>query len=150
MTQNASGIKVAIANHLDNLVGTAVLGSWVQVDLNKNPLDTSNYGPFPVAILGMDETKSEYLTNRENYRSYTFQILIMAKYEDTSNNSSAIEDLKDSILNEFDNDPTLSGAAVMVDAAITPSIPVSSPDKTYVLFLISLTCHAIIELTFKS
>lgn len=147
----ANIIKTAIKAHLDNLVSQQVLGTAIEYDLSKDPLqDTNLIAQWPVALLGMDETTSEYITNRANLRTYKFNIMVIQKFDNLDNKGTDIEDLKDSIMFEFDNDPTLGGAAVMVEAVATPLPPISSPDKTYVIFLISINAKKDVELTFAS
>lgn len=147
----ASNIKNAIKAHLDNLVNTGVLGTAIEYDLSKDPLsDAKLTSLWPVALLGMDKTSSEYLTNRANFRTYEFPIMVIQRYNNLDNKSTDIEDLKDLILFEFDNDPTLGGNASMVDAAATPLPAISTPDKTYVLFLVNIIAKKDVQLTFAS
>jgi hypothetical protein len=82
-------------------------------------------------------------------RAYTFPVMVIARADGTSDQQTGIETLVDAILNTFDSSPTLGGACQMLEAAGTPMAGISTPDQQYVLFLIELTAHVVIDLTFN-
>jgi hypothetical protein len=124
------------------------------IDLSKDAIN-NDYTDWPVAILGMGSAESAYEQNRENTRTYTFNILVLQKVDNLSQNATDVEDLKDAMLLEFDNDPTLIGnngsstANGGMMATSSPTVSHSSPDKTYVVFLVTIKAKAVIELTFN-
>lgn len=145
----ANPIKSAIMTHLRSLVATQVLGDALEYDLSKDPLsDTKMADAFPLALLGTCEIgPSEYITNRANWRTYKFPVMVIQKFDNTSAPTD-VEDLMDAVCNEIDNDPTLGGACNMVEAVTTPLPAISTPDKTYVLFLVNINARMAIQLTF--
>ncbi len=146
MASQKNLIKEAIVADLQKLV-PGTLASVVQRDLNRDPF-AADYDGFPVAIVGLASTKSDYETNRENLRTYIFPVLVIQRLENTSAPTD-IEDLEEAVLNIIDNDPTLGGTANgAVQPAITPLEPVSTGDKSYVGFVVELQAKALVELTF--
>lgn len=139
-------IKAQIKANLDALV-PATLGE-VQEDDFKTSIFDRDFGNFPVAILTTPEVAADYLTNRENMRIYHFNIVVIQKQENVSGVAD-IETLIEALLNKFDNDPTLGGAA---NGGVEPSS--SAPEaivsraKTYIAFVISIKIHESVALTF--
>lgn len=142
-------IKTQIRSVLDTLVTAGSLGCVLEIDASKNPL-TMDIPSYPAAFLGMPASASAYETNRANQRTYTFNILIMqqvVKLED----ARSIETLGDEILDAFDNVPTLNGAAdVAVEPSYSEAEPVSTADKTWVAFVVTIKARALKDLTFTN
>lgn len=143
----STDIKNKIKALLDGLVTSEVLGEVQMDDFKKSVLDR-DYANYPAAVLTGPATTSEYLTNRDNIRTYTFEIIVLQNAENVSS-STEIEELVEAILNVFDNDPTLTGSA---NGAVEPSAsspaPAMSRGKTFIGFVISLKARAIINLNF--
>lgn len=139
-------IKTKIKSDLDALV-PATLGE-VQVDDLKTSIFDRDFGKFPAAILTTPAVASDYLTNRENFRTYAFEIVVVEKAENITS-ASQIETLIEAILNKFDNDPTLAGSA---DGAVEPSAStpeaIVSRGKTYITFSILIKARESISLSF--
>ena len=148
MSNNISrNIKTQIRSVLDGLVTSGSLGCVIEVDLSKDvfSLDIPKY---PAAILGMPAISSAYESNRTNQRSYVHDVLIMQQWANLTDQRS-MEDLQDVILNAFDNNPTLNGASdVAVEPAASSVSAVSTADKTFIVFNVTLKARAIADLTF--
>ena len=144
-----SDIKNQIKGHLDTLKTAGTLGSVI-VDDFKTEIGGlgKNIASYPAAILGAPSIESGYETNRDNMRTFNFEILVIQKGENV-NSATAIEDLMETILNAFDNDPTLGGKAngAVEPAATTPE-PVTTQDGTFIIFTIAIKARAVVSLTF--
>lgn len=142
-----TAIKNRIKALLDELVTAATLGSVFVDDFKTNPFE-KDIAKYPAAILTTAAVESEAVTNRDNMRAYIFEIVIINKGENVTS-ATQIETLMDAILDKFDNDPTLAGAA---DGAVEPSTSTpeafSTGDKTYIVFSVFLRAKKIKALTF--
>lgn len=139
--QGLRKIKAAIRYNLDQLKDAGTLGGIIEDDF-KNSLLTLEYPGYPCAVLTVPATDSFYDTSHENRRVHTFDILIVQKGENVSDNRS-LEDLMDAIFNQFDSDPTLigngdTGNALTVEPAASRAVPISSSDKTFIVFVLTL------------
>jgi hypothetical protein len=136
-------IKNQIKTILDALVTGTVLGSVLMDDFKDDVLNR-DIPAFPCAILTSPSIESSSAeTNQDNLRTHTFEILIVQKGENITG-SNDMEDLMEALINAFDNDPTLSGKANGgVEPAVSPTMSISSGDRTYVLFVITLKPKAL-------
>lgn len=145
-TKIASKIKARILADLQTLIDSdpAILKAVVSEDLSKDPLQ-GDYPGFPVAVLGMSSIDAQYEENTMNARVYTFPILFMQKVDNLDpNEDSAMEDLRDEVLNKFDTDYTLGGTAEGgCDASVSPVATMSDADKTYLIFIVTIKAKAI-------
>lgn len=143
----ASDIKTRIKALLDELVVSNDLAEVI-VDDFKTSFDKKDIAAYPVAILSTPSVESEILTNRQNVRAYTFEVVVIMKGEDISGTDD-VENLMETVLNKFDNDPTLNGKAEggLEPSTSTPA-PVTSGDNSYIVFSLFLRAKAIIDLTF--
>ncbi len=136
-------VKTAIQNKLNGLV-PATLGE-VQVDDLKTSLLDRDYGKFPVAILTTPEVAADYLTNHDNIRTLHFPIVVLMKAEDIAS-ATQVETLIESLIDAFDTDYTLSGAA---EGGVEPSTSVPeavlSRGKTYIAFTISIKARTTVQ-----
>jgi len=145
-------VKNRIKTILDNLKTDGVLGD-VQMDDFKKSVFARDVPAYPVAILTTPAIESAADTNRSNLRTYTFDVLVLSRAEDVTD-SAEIEDLIENILNEFDNDPTLkAGSATgIADGGLEPSASspeaVSSGERSYIAFTVTLRARATRDLTF--
>jgi hypothetical protein len=136
-------IKNQIKTILDALVTGTVLGSVLMDDFKDDVLNR-DIPAFPCAILTSPSIESSSAeTNQDNLRTHTFEILIVQKGENVTG-SNDMEDLMEALINAFDNDPTLSGKANGgVEPAVSPTVSISSGDRTYILFVITLKPKAL-------
>ena len=144
---NVANIKTQLKNHLDALVTVKTLGGYQMLKYPKDVL-TLDIGKWPAAIVLPSTEVGQATTNRENLRTYTYDIVILQKGENVADDGS-IEGLCEAILDEFDNDPTFNGAA---NGGVLPTssqaVATGTPDQTYVLFVITIQARALVELTF--
>lgn len=152
MASKLNTIKARIQTILEGLVRQDILRD-VQVDDLKKGIMNREFSKFPVAILTTPMIESGAATNTQNLRSYLFDILVLSKTDEVTD-PAQIEDLIESILNEFDNDPTLkagedNGAA---DGGVEPSSSapeaVVSVGGNYIAFSILIRARAMRDLTF--
>lgn len=141
-------IKGKIKEKLDALVTSGVLKFAMVDDLKANASLDRDIPSFPAAILVSPSSEGSYSTNRSNLRTYTFAITIVQKAENIES-SDDVEYLSDQLLDIFDNDPTLSGAAIGgLDPSSSNPEAITSQDKSYIVFTITLKAHADKTLTF--
>lgn len=141
-------VKAKIKEKLDALVTSGVLKCVIIDDLKKNPSLDEDIPSYPAAVLVSPSSDGSYSTNRSNIRTYTFAITIVQKAENIESNSD-IEFLSDQILDAFDNDPTLGGSAVGgVEPSNSEPSAITSQDKSYIVFTVTLKAHADKTLTF--
>lgn len=134
-------IKNAIKAKLDGLT-PATLGE-VQADDFKlaNILDRE-IAKYPAAILTSPTVEAESLTNRDNLRTFSFDIAVVSKGENITT-ATQIENLRDALMKAFDDDPTLGGAADGgVEPAISPVEVITSRSKDFVVFVLTLRAKA--------
>lgn len=145
----AKSIKDKIKTLLEELKTAGTLGE-VQVDDLKVGIFDRDFGAFPVAVLATPSIESGLNTNRENLRTYTYEVVVVQKAENATD-ANSIEDLAEAILNKFDAD-MLSGTASQLriggaDGGVEPSTStpeaVVSRGKTYVVFSVFVRASAI-------
>lgn len=140
-------IKNAIKTKLDALVTAGTLGE-VQEDDFSQGIFSRDFAKFPAAVLTSPAMTGIALTNRSNERTYTFNVVIIQKGENIAS-ATDIETLMESIVDAFDNDPTLGGKA---DGGVEPSASqpeaVAMVGKTYIAFVITIKANAVKDLTF--
>lgn len=138
----STDIKTKIKEILDGLKDGGTLKEVIIDDLRTSPVLERDIPSFPAAILSSPSSEGGYLTNRENMRTYRFTVTIIQKAENIESTSD-IEELTDTLLDAFDNNPTLSGKA---DGGLDPSSStpeaITAQDKSYVLFTINLKAQA--------
>lgn len=141
-------IKNKIKAKLDVLQQAGTLAEVIVDDFKRGILDR-DYSAFPVAILQTSAIENETITNRDNFRTYIFEIVVLSKGEDVKD-ATTIEDLREAIIDKFDNDPTLTNTA---DGAVEPSSSPAEPiplqgGKSYIVFSIFIRARAVKTLTF--
>ncbi len=143
MANLAGPIKAQIKTDLDALVTAGTLGSADSIDLSKDALD-EKYAAYPVGIVGLPNLKSsEMADNKDNLRTYQFELLFIDKIENISS-STYVETLLDAILNKFDTDYTLAGNAVAAVMPVkTSQVLKSAPDKGLIYFLVIIEARTL-------
>lgn len=138
----ATEIKTKIADTLQSLKRQEILGEVLIREVNEGIFDL-DIAKYPVAVLPPPESvEGDYLTNAENFRVYTYAITIIAKNENLTP-ENPIEDLMETILDTFDNLPSLEGIA---DGGLKPSVnsegTYTARGKTYTIFRVILKATA--------
>jgi hypothetical protein len=137
MITNATTLKRKVEEKLRSLTPTT-LRAVISDDFRTDPTQKDIDG-YPVAIVSSPGIENETLDNRNNIRTYTFDITILAKADDTT--AEDIEELAETIINAFDADPTLGNTA---DGGVEPSTGTPAPitDGSRNLIAIPLTVRA--------
>ena len=141
-------IKNKIKEKLETLKQAGTLGYVVVDDFKKSILER-DYPAFPAAILQTSAIESEATTNRDNLRTYIFEIVVLLKGEDVQD-ATSVEDLRETIIDAFDNDPTLGNTA---NGAVEPSSSPAEPiplqgGKSYIAVSIQIRARALKTLSF--
>ena len=138
----SQNLKLQIKANLDALVTAGYLGSYISMDSGKDPITIDPPGAYPFAMVSMPQISSEWEDQATNKRTYRWDILFIQKAENVTDGS--IEANIDEVLNQFDNNFTLAGVA---QGAVLPAEvlawPVSSGDKSYVCFVVTLKARAL-------
>ena len=146
MTKLASNIKQQILVNLKALQSAGSINSFVSLDANPNPLSDMPPTGYPFAIVGMPRIASDFEDQDTNIRTYRYDVLFVLNPSELAHPDTDVEDLIDAVLNQFDSNYTLAGAA---DAAVLPAkietAPVSSGDKTLLCVVVTLECRALYQ-----
>lgn len=147
MTAIVTTIKNAVKTKLDSLV-PATLGQVIVDDFKQDGFAYKDIGTFPAAVLASPSLEGVAETNRDNLRTHNFTIGIIQKGENISS-ANDIEELMETIINAFDEDPTLGGAA---NGGVEPSSStpesISSVDGSFVVFTVTVKAKAVKNLSF--
>lgn len=147
MTAIATTVKNAVKTKLDALKTAGTLKTVVVDDFKTDAISEKDIPAFPAAVLSSPACDGETEDNRDNTRIYTFEIMIVQKGENISS-ANDIEELAEAILDSFDNDPTLGGAAQGGVAPAASSTPVTNGEKNYIAFTVTLKIKSLKSLTF--
>jgi len=141
-------IKQQIIINLQTLKTAGVISSILELDYGKDPLTIEPDAGYPFALVGMPVVTSDYNDQATNVRTYRFDTLIVTSYESLTDTSEGVEGILDAILNQFDNNFTLAGAAV---ATVLPvevlTMPVSTGTKSLVCFLVTIKAQTLFAWT---
>lgn len=145
-----AAIKEKIRLALEGLKRREILRAVIVEDFSKQIMER-DYPAFPVAILQTASIENDAITNTQNFRIYTFDVVVLCKGEDVQN-ATTVEELRAAIMDEFDNQVTLGGVA---DGGVMPtSSPIEAVTlvgaKSYIAFTVSIQARAIKDLTFSS
>lgn len=140
-------IKDTIKTQFDALVTAGTLMGVSETDMRHDPL-MGDIPPTPYAYIMPPSTESVVVDNRTLLRTYQFDIMVVVKGENV-NSATFIEELIEAILNKFDNNPTLSGAA---DGAVEPASstpqPLQHKNGAMIVFFVSLRVNKTQTLTY--
>jgi hypothetical protein len=143
-----SAIKSAIKTNLDELVTATVIAGATITDIKKNPLN-ADISTYPHAFLMPPSVQSEANDNRSIIRSYSFDIMFLFRAENITS-TDEIEEAVESILNKFDNDPTLSGTALggVLPVSSSPE-PFQHNGKDLIMVVVEIQAKEVVTLTFS-
>lgn len=140
----AQNIKKEILLNLNALVQAGVINSVFETDLGLDPIKMEPIAGYPFAIIGMPQITAEYEDQATNKRTYTFRVMVVSSYQYLIDQNEGIESIIDAVLNQFDNNFTLAGAAV---ATVLPmhiqAAPISTGDKSLVAFIATIQAQAL-------
>lgn len=145
----ANLIKAQIVANLQALVSAGTLGSYIERDININILNENGVIPaYPCAVLGTSRMQSVWEFPQANKRTYTFEILVI-QLQDNLVAMGDMEDLRDAIALQFDNNVTLNGTAVFgVSAVASEKMTLSTADKSFVVFSVTIKATTLQSLTY--
>src|SRR4051812_44547409 len=109
-TNLAQTVKQQILVNLQALKTAGVIGTVVEIDASPNPLSITPREGYPMAVVAMPRVESEFEDNATNKRTYRFDILFVVDPAKLTNAGEDVEVLIDAVLNQFDENFTLSGA----------------------------------------
>jgi hypothetical protein len=140
-------IKAQAKVLLDELVTATVLNGASTSDIKTDPLN-SNVGNYPHAFLMPPSVESEVLDNRTIIRTYTFDILVLFNAQNITG-SDDVETAIESILDKFDNNPTLNGSALggILPVSSAPA-PFQHNGKDLILVVVRVQAKELVTLTF--
>lgn len=144
----AGSIKQKIIDHLNVLQTGSTLGQVIIEQAGAQSMFDRDLMKFPVAILLPGTAEGSVETNQQNLYVYSFDIAVVMKSENITS-PTAIEDLLEAVVQEFNNDFTLGGTAVgAVDPTSSSPAAVESSGQTYTVFVVTLKAKAL--LTFNT
>lgn len=135
-------IKNAIKTKLESLIPDVL--AEVQVDDFKvSNIFDRDIAKYPAAILTSASIEAETLTNRDNLRTFTYEIIVIQKGENVTS-ATQIEDLRDAIMKIFDDDPTLGGTADGgVEPSLSPAASITDRARSFIVFSVIIKARAI-------
>jgi hypothetical protein len=145
-TKLASPIKTQIVANLQALVTAGFINSFVSLDKSPNPLADTPTAGYPFAIVGMPRVASDFEDQANNRREYRFDILFVVDPAALVHPDTDVEDLIDAILNQFDTNFTLAGAAI--DALLPATVegwPVSTGTKDLLCLGVTLIARTLYQ-----
>ncbi len=144
----AHAIKDKIAVDLQALVTAGTLGAYIQQDINTNVLDI-DFPHYPCAVLGTSRMESDWEYPQANKRTYIFDILVVQLVNNLTD-AAQMEDLRDAVALQFDNNVTLSGASELGVSAVFSEIETyASKGQTFVLFNVTIKATTLQSLTYN-
>ncbi len=147
-TTLAQAIKQQILVNLKTLQTNGVIQSFIALDRGKDPIGITPDNGYPFALVGMPQVKNDMEDNVTNIRSYRFDILFVVNYEGLADPTLTLEGMIDAVLNQFDTNFTLSGAAVaaIVPPAQVQAFPISTPNQDLVCFVVTLEARTLYQI----
>src|SRR4051812_178586 len=146
MTDLAKPIKAQILVNLQALKTAGIINSFYAIDLSPDPIAIQPTDGYPFAIVAMPRISSDFEDQATNIRTYRYDILFVLDPNALTNPDTDVEHIIDSVLNQFDTNFTLAGAAI---AAVLPAtvegFPVSTGDKALLCFVVSLNIRTLYQ-----
>lgn len=144
-----ASIKKAAAQVLKGLVSSGTIKGYQMQDYIKNMQDLV-FPSLPWAVLSTPsavDSKIEY--NASNMRTYQFDILVVARYEDTQSPID-VETLMDQVMLAFDETITLLGVANCgLEPAIVQKGTINTGERNLICFNVRIRAKALQPLTFN-
>ena len=143
-------VKQQIMVCLQALVTAGAISSFYEIDQNPNALTMEPTNGYPFAIVVMSCITIDFEDQANDMRVYRWDIMFVVKEAALADQSEGAEVLIDQVLNEFDSltNLTLGGAA---PAGVLPAevqrSPVSTGDKTYLCFLVTIRARTLFQTT---
>lgn len=144
--KKSSEIKQKIKEILTSLQRQEILKDVQIRDISESIFDL-DLNSYPAAILTPPSIVSEIYTNVDNLRTYNFEILVVLRTE-SINDENTVEELMETIIDTFDNVPSLEGVAEGgLEPATSPTESVTARGKTWTIFRVILKAKACARIT---
>lgn len=144
--KKSSEIKQKIKEVLEELQRQEVLKDVQVRDISESVFDL-DLNSYPVAILTPPSIISEIYTNVDNLRTYNFEILVVLR-TDSITDENTVEELIETIMDTFDDLPSLSGIAEGgLEPSTSPTESVTSRGKSWTIFRVILKAKACRRIT---
>lgn len=144
--RKSSEIKQKIKEVLQSLQRQEILKDVQIRDISESIFDL-DLNSYPAAIITPPSITSEIYTNVDNLRTYNFEILIIMR-TDSITDENSVEELMETIIDTFDNLPSLSGIAEGgLEPATSPTEAVTARGKTWTIFRVILKAKACRRIT---
>ena len=141
-------VKNQIKTYLEEMQRAEVLKEVQVDDFRGESIFDRDITAYPCAILTTAEIDNAVETNRDNIRTYSFDVVFIQK-SDNIKDPTEIEDLIETILDKFDNKPTLAGKAnAGLQPATSRPAAVKSRGNDLIFFVVTLRARVIKELSF--
>lgn len=137
---------------LKNKIKTKLDGITKLQEVSDDPkLDFSGY---PSAVIIPSDDDSDYETNQENLRIYSFDVNLFYEVQASGIGAAldALYDLADDVMDLFDKDQTLSGISLPADYTMIAVLPVSGgwgeiPDTKLITKVIKLKIKISVDIS---
>ena len=137
-------IKLKIIDHLNALKTAGTLGQVIVEQAGAQNMFDRDLLVYPTAILLPGTAEGSVESNQDNLYLYAFDIAVVMKNENITA-VTAIEDLLEAILQEFNKDFTLGGTAIgAVDPTSSSPAAIESSGQTYTVFVITLKAKTLL------
>lgn len=103
----------------------------------------SNLGGYPSATFDLSDNEDEFLTNVENVRAYSFQIVIFQEtaIKGLAGATALLDKIADLVISEFESNQTLDGIVEWCSPVSGPRQMFDTPQGLVVAQLLTLRCH---------
>ena len=130
-------IRVAIKTRLESLTGP---GNPIAFVYDYHKLGLAGY---PSATFEPSSLSSQFLTTRENERTYVFDIVIHQELESITRDEAiaSLVTVSDAVIDMFDRDYSLGGAIEYMEAVPAEFGEIATPDGIIAYAKIMLRCH---------
>lgn len=147
-TGPANLIKAQILVNLQALVTAGDLGAVIEQDINTD-IFKIDFTHYPCAVLGTSNMTASWEFPQSNRRTYRFEILVL-QLQDNLTGPGNMEDLRDVVALQFDDNVTLSGVAPLgVRAVFSEKMTYAAQGKTWVLFNVTIEATTLQMLTYN-
>lgn len=141
-------IKAQIAANLQALVNAGYIGAYIERDMNVDVLD-EQYPGYPCVILATSSMEADWEFPQSNKRTYRYDLLVI-ELQDNISSVDHMENIRDAIALQFDNNVTLAGTAPLgVQAVFGERVIYQDKDKSYVLFNVTIKATTLVALTYN-
>ena len=137
-------IKLKIIDHLNALKTAGTLGQVIVEQAGAQNMFDRDLLVYPSAILLPGTAEGNVESNQDNLYLYSFDIVVVRK-NDKITGQTAVEDLLEAVVQEFNKDFTLGGTAVgAVDPTSSSPAAIESSGQTYTVFVVTLKAKTLL------